>query len=262
VSEPRKASDVLLDLEAKVDKLIGLTEAQNLNAKILSNKLNEVMTALSKQSSGPGKITVEAVNTKPTSPLQNFQPMDPERQVPIFAEAKLPETDSPQGFRRTSRPETFSGDTVIPVVQEESSSRFPPQIIKGGPPPGRGPGSEVTVPLPQAPPKQTAVPQKSTNKAALVQNAIPVHQRVVDKNGKSIFLANVEVTDLSNAQSTFKTRTNGTGKWMASLAVGAYRVTIKKQESLNKDKTALEAIQDIQIDGKVSPLELHTLIIK
>jgi hypothetical protein len=267
VSEQRKASEILLELENKLDKLIGLIETQNFNSRILSNKLNELMTLLGNQSISAGKITMEAVNTAPknlATPLQNFQPTDTERQIPIFAEAKLPETNSPQGFRRTSRPETFSGEEMtLDQPKEPETMKFPVQIPKGGPPPGRSASPEVTAPMPTV--KQALPSQKPTNKpdkSVLVQNAIPVHQRILDKNGKSIFLADVEIMDLSNGQPIHKTRTNGTGKWMASLGVGAYRVTIRKQESLSKDKTALEAIQDIQVDGQQSPLELKMLIIK
>jgi len=262
VTEQRKASDVLLDLETKIDKLISLTEAQNLNARILSNKLNDVMTALSKQSAVVAKPTVEAVNVVPaimTSPLQKFQPLDPERQIPIYSETRLPETNSPQGFRRTARPETFAGEdkTAEPVAP-----KFPVQLPKGAPPPGRGPMSEVTAPMPPVKAAPQQKPANKTLKSPLVQNAIPVYQRIVDKNGKSIFLADVEVTDLSSGQPIHKTRTNGTGKWMASLGVGAYRVVIRKRENSTADKSALEAIQDIQVDGQHSPLELQTLIIK
>lgn len=263
MSEQRKASEILLDLESKLDKLISLTESQGLSNRILSNKLNEVMTALSKQASSPGKITVEAVNaTVPTTPLKSFQPIDPERQISIFAETKLPETDSPKGFRRTSRPETFSEANASPAIppQPQQVPKFPVQMVKGGPPPGREVTPEAIVSLP----KPVVPPQAPTNKpvkAPLAQNAVPVHQRVVDKNGKSIFLADVEVVDAASGQPVHKTRTNGTGKWMASLGVGAYRVAIRKREGLNKDKAALEAIQDIQVDGEKSPLELQTLII-
>jgi hypothetical protein len=61
-------------------------------------------------------------------------------------------------------------------------------------------------------------------------------------------------------QMSFKTRTNGTGKWMASLALGNYRVTIRKHDSATNTK--LEATQDIQVDGTQSPLELQALIIR
>jgi hypothetical protein len=252
MTEQRKATEILLELEAKVDNLISLTKSQGLIFQILSNKLNDMMANLDKRSMG-GKITVEAV-TKPqvaVSPLQNFQPVDPERQIPVFAQTKLPETNAPEGFRRTSRPETFSDG-------QEASVKFPVQIPKAGPPPGREAAPEVTVNFPQVPPpaKPTTKPAKTT----LVQNAIPIQQRIVNKNGNSIFLADVEITDMSSGQIVHKTRTTGNGKWMASLPIGAYRVNIKKRESLSKE--ALEAIQDVQVRGDVSPLELQTLIIK
>jgi hypothetical protein len=47
---------------------------------------------------------------------------------------------------------------------------------------------------------------------------------------------------------------------MASLPIGAYRVLIRKRESLTKEK--LEAAQDIQVDGSQSPLDLPIMIIK
>ena len=261
MSEQRKATDVLVELETKIDNLVSLTKAQGLNFQILSNKLNEVMAALSKQAAG--KITVEAVAKPqmPTSPLQNFQPIDPERQIPVFAEAKLPETNAPQGFRRSSRPETFSGQTQ---GEPEPLVNFPVQIPKNGPPPGRGPAAEaMSAPLPPLPTAKQPPTQKTTPKtvkATLVQNAVPVQQRVVNKTGSSIFLADVEVTDMSSGQVVHKTRTAGNGKWMASLGIGAYRVVIRKRESVSKE--ALEAIQDVQVDGSQSPLELQTLIIK
>lgn len=254
MSELRKASEVLLDLESKIDSLIGLVKTQDLNIKILSNKLKEIID--NKPVSSP-KSTITAVNTAPSptaaSPLENFQPVDPERQIPVFAESKLPETNSPQGFRRTARPDTYSDGN------EQDTPKFPVQIPRQAPP-GREAVSEVVAPLP--PVKQTGSikgPIKPA-KTILVQNAIPVYQRVVDKNGKSIFLADVELTDLSSGDIIHKTRTNGTGKWMASLSIGTYRVSIKKRENVNKP--ALEAIQDVQVQGDTSPLELQTLIIK
>lgn len=269
MSEQRKATEVLLSLESKIDTLINLIVSESLNAKILSNKLNEVMTtltALTKQANSPNKITVEAVNTIPkiiTTPIQNFQPTDPERQIPIFADAKLPETDNPQGFRRTSRPETFIDEKV-------EDNKFPVQLPKGAPqnmpqgsqqskpPPGRSEGPEVISPTIKQ--SSSYKQENKRNKTPLVQNAIPVHQRIVDKSGKSIFLADVELTDLTTGELIHKTRTNGTGKWMATLSVGDYKVVIKKRESL--DKTALEAIQDVHVKGDESPLELQTLIIR
>ena len=39
-NEPRKATDVLLELEAKINLLLDIVRSQDLNIKVLSNKLN------------------------------------------------------------------------------------------------------------------------------------------------------------------------------------------------------------------------------
>ena len=265
-NEPRKASEVLLELETKIDSLTSLVKAQSFANQLLSNKITDLIQSLTKQQqSAPPQIRAEAVNTlprAPISPLHTFQSADPERQIPIPAESKLPETNEPHGFRRTSRPESFAGDDAY-LGQQGSNIKMPTQMPKG-PPPGRGLEAEVVIPK-QAPKQQVQQPAQPQNqqpipKQSVIQNAVPVVQRAVNGDGKPLFLADVEIVDMSTFQPVTKTRTNGTGKWMASLGAGAYRVTIRKKGGTNSDK--VEAVQDIQVDGTQSPLELKTIIIK
>lgn len=255
---PRKASDIVSECLSKINQLLAIIQAQDLNIKVLSNKLNDVMQLLEKQAASPQKITVEAVSAMPPqSVFQKSMPFDPERQVPISAHDTLPVDNSPNGFRRTSRPETFEGDhAYLPQSFSQVHPKYPVQV-PNQPPPGREqPPAEIIVPSQEKP----AAPKKEKVATAPVQNAIPVMQRIVDRSGKSIFLADVEIVDHNTAEAVFKTRTNGTGKWMASLGPGKYRVTIRKGASMSKDK--MEAVQDIQIDGSQSPLELQTMICK
>jgi hypothetical protein len=295
--EPRKATDVLLGVESKMNELLDLARAQDLVIKILSNKLNDVISRLDKQQAAPQKIIVETVQTpsKSSNP-PSFPSMpagDPGRTIPVTAEMALPQSDTPQGFRRNSRPETYAPKTVPPMpVQPPQQaaklgdeppppSKYPVQLppnstlrTQASAPPGRGPGSEVVT----VPPEANQIPGNKKGRAGSVvapsqphgsppmagvdqaQGQIPVRQRCVDKNGKSIFLADVEVVDMTTAQPILKTRTNGAGTWMASLGIGNYRVTIRKRENVTKEK--IEAVQDIQIDGSVPKLELPMLIIK
>lgn len=281
--EPRKATDVLLDVESKVDTLLGIVRSQDLVIKVLSNKLNDVVARLDKQQAGPPRITVETVQSPPPPSIvppgfTNIPAGDPERTIPFLAESKLPQTQTPQGFRRNSRPETYAKDkqpAQPPDIQ--MPVQMPPNMRPGAgnAPPGRGNGQEVVMP-PQAtaplkrgqsvvmPPQQSAPPMNQApepeEQFPPSTGQIPVTQRCVDKNGKSIFLANVEIVDLSTGQNIFKGRTNATGKWMASLGIGGYRVTIRKLESVTKEK--IEAVQDITVDGSKSRVELPMLIIK
>lgn len=270
MTEPRKATDIILELEQKVDALLNIVRTQDLNLKIISNKLNTVTEALEKKEPAAGpRITAESV--RPTNHTQ--QPT-----IPVTSEASLPLESEPKGFRRTSRPETFAGDDAYLKPQASTVNlKYPVQLPEGAqqgqvapgmrPPPGRGPEAgpakpaEVVVPKAQTPSKQEPVPQERPKAATqIIQNAIPIQQRVVNAHGKSLFLADVEIINLSTMTSVTKTRTNGTGKWMTSLGVGQYRVIIKKMDSATKE--VMEVTQDVDIDGSQSPLELQTIIIK
>lgn len=231
-NEPRKASDIIISLESKVESLLEIVKNLDFSMKLLSNKLNDLAANSHKQEILQPRIVVES-----------------EKSVFISKEDTLPSETSPKGFRRTSRPETFGEDRTFNKTQEVKV--LPKKQV-----------SEIIVPTQVT---QIFEQPKVSNKSdfregELVQNAIPVSQRIVDKTGKSVFLAAVEIIDLSTNQTVFKNRTTGTGKWMASLAVGNYRVIVKKLESLTKEK--IEITQEISIDGTKSPYELQTMIMK
>ena len=146
-------------------------------------------------------------------------------------------------------------------------------VSPDAPPPGRGPGLEIPAAKQQQPTKTKGgavmpVPQQQAPADDGIpafpsygeQNQIPVTQRCVDKNGKSIFLAGVSIINIDSGQSVFQGRTSGTGKWSAPLSIGSYRVTVSKQGSSIREK--IEAVQDVHVDGSKSPLDLPRMIIK
>lgn len=237
--EPRKATEILSDLEGKIDYLIAYTKTQDHSIKILSNKLNEI---LSKNNTyvpiqPPPQFKIESVDT--SGQLQKIKEIDSDKQIPISSEFNLPIENSPKGFRRTSRPETYAGDDQFLEKPQTKQNKITPK-------------SEVIVPQNFIDKKNEPVPP--IQKSELMQNAVPVSQRVVDKNGKSVFLADVEIIDLSTNTNICKTRTSGTGKWVAALGVGNYKILIRKRESLTKQ--SIESIQEINVDGATSPYEL------
>ena len=232
----RKASDVLLDLEAKIDNLLNLVKSLDLNLKVLSNKINNISDRIGSGGvvSSKQSITIEAAGVKNAPPQFNnsFMPINARNLIPITGGETIAVENNPVGFLRTSRPETFVGsDPVVPAP----------------------PNNEAIVPSKEA---SIDIPKEKINK----KGGTPVIQRVVDENGKSIFLADVEVLD-STGEQVHKTRTNGVGRWSASLTEGKYKVVIRKLESMTKER--LESVQNIVIDGlSSSPFELKTLIIK
>jgi len=237
--EPRKASDVLLELESKIDTLMSIVRTQDLNIKILSNKLNTLIEKSDKLPI-PGAVVstprIEAVTSPP--------------QV-ILSEEPLPIEKEPNGFRRTSRPETYAKNEVKPAIQTVTP-KFPMQIPK------LNNTAEIIVNKPDTEIKP--LDKNNESKVAPPQNTIPIQQRIVDKNGKSMFMADVEIIDTETKQTFSKIKTSAVGKWMASLPIGKYKVFIRKRESINKEM--MEIIQDINVDGSKSPLELPMAIIK
>lgn len=214
--ENRKATDVILDLEAKVDALLSIIRAQDLNIKLISNKLNSILVLL--ENTKAPQYAMEA-------PKSN--------DIKISSENNILTDNAPKGFKRGSRTENLPE---------------PPKQIK----------------ITQDKPQEIIVPNKPEQAKQEEQihniNKIPVIQRVVDGKGSSIFLADVEIFQLDTGKSISKTRTNGTGKWMASLLTGDYKVIINKRDAMTKEKVKTEQI--IRIDGNSSTVELKTLIIK
>lgn len=273
MNEPRKATDILLELESKIEVLLNTVRSQDLNIKVISNKLNKVMEGLEKQQvAASQKITVEAVQHHPApnqaAVLFGQVPnnTDPERNVVVTAESKLPVEEGPKGFRRTSRPESYSDEKVfrsrevLPLPPPPVAT--PPDNPKANrPPPGRSVGEVVTAQIPA--PKNKAAPAPNAPKVATeaeTHGIVPVEQRVVDRNGKSVFLADVEIIDVATGEQVSKSRTTATGKWMAALPLGNYKVIIRKLESLTREK--IESVQTIKVDGSEAPLRLQMIIIK
>lgn len=237
MSEQRKATDVLLDLETKIDLLMSMIRNQDLNIKILSNKLNELLKNNSNTVSNNFPNAVSEVKNG------GFTIEAETKQIPILAEHNVPVDYSPTGFRRTSRPETYSGDNAVLKPKK--------------------PQKEAEIIVPKEAEKNVIKDDQSNpvnQQKQSTENAVPIIQRVVDRNGKSIFLADVEVFNIETSEKVQKTRTNGAGKWTASLMPGQYRVVLSKRDPVTKGK--LENTQDLVVDGTIVPLELKMLTLK
>ena len=239
-NEPRKASDILLDLENKVSALLKAIQSQNFTISLLSNKLNSIIAKLDNKlvsdavpATEVPQFKVEAGNTYPS---QNML-INPEDTLP------LEESPNTNGFRRTSRPETYAGNAGM-------SQPFIQVPIK----------NDVIVPKPPTDLVELKQEPLIQSRKTGGPNAVSVSQRIVDRSGKSVFLANVEIIDLATNNSVDKTKTNGAGKWSSSLVPGEYRVFVRKREALTKEK--VEIIQEISVDGIKSNLELKMMIIK
>lgn len=188
------------------------------------------------------KITMEAVNTLPVQPSN----LDMTKNVMVNADVNLTVDNSPQGFRRTSRPETFTADKSSPR-EEEATIKMPIQV------PRSTGGSEIVAP-------KDSKEELKQQKVDRSNSFIPVQQKVLDAKGKSLFLVDIEVTDLSNNKVVHKTRTKPTGKWDGSLPVGEYQVTMKRV--IDNTNIPKSHYIKVSIDGSSSKVQLPDYIFK
>lgn len=207
--QPRKASDIILSLEAKMDKMMALHATLDLNLKVLSNKMTEMMRTMNTTDniSMPQNIptaTATAIDTFP-----NYE--GPQEITISSSENQKTVEKEPVGFRRTSRPETF--DRVSEPTEGVDMGR-----------------------------------------------KISVVQRIVDKTGKAIFAAGIEVIEHNSREKIWSGRSDAIGKYRCRVLPGTYQIVIKKQDNITKEK--IELSQNIIVDGHKDIIELPILIAK
>jgi hypothetical protein len=267
---PRTASQVILELEAKVDNLTDLVKSQNFANQLLSNNITELIQLVKTMNVSSSQTSrtpsAEAVDFIPQ--IQSFQQQrhnleqqDPDRYMPIFAENKILDVKDMLVPRRTSRPD---GDKVVnspsPPPKQDEEMEFRPYAPKAPTVAKQVSQQKIQQPVIQQTQQPVQQPVQQNNKF-VVQNAVPIIQRVVDGNGKSQFLAEVEIVNADTSKLALKTKTNASGKWVASLSPGNYQVVIRKKGNGGNIKD-LQAVQTIPIDGSVSPLEIKTITVK
>lgn len=247
--DDRKASDILLDIELKIEQLINMVRAHDLNMKLISNKLNNLLNESSKTSFN-GNLPRPSAMTDNGFSTHFSETFNTPESIKYNPEQALPIVEKPSGFRRTSRPDTYdaAGDSKsdlnkdTSIINEHMSSTIFNDLKDN-----------------------TLAKDNKLEDEVVFQDyenlsKIPVIQRVVDRSGKSVFLAEVEIINPENGSTELKTRTNGVGKWQASLQPGKYKIKINKRESLTKEK--IELIQTVVIDSKSGKQELPMVIVK
>lgn len=225
----RTATDVLLKLEADMIKMSQINQSLSFNLQIISNKLNKLISMLQVDVANEN-------NSNDPKPFISGQPTSPLTQANITtSQIVLDEDLAPIGSRRHQRSES----NIKPQVE------FKDYENKNAPTPNT---EENITELSKVLPKKSMQNEK-----------IPLIQRVVDKNGKALFMAEIEILNTQSNITEYKTRTNGVGKWQASLSPGEYKVVVRKRGISTKDN--IEVLQNLTVDTSINK-ELPTLIIK
>lgn len=87
------------------------------------------------------------------------------------------------------------------------------------------------------------------------EKQVSVQQKIVDSDGKNVFMAKVEIFD-EQGNLAKQTKTNQTGKWLAQLLPGRYSVTITKAGTATK--SPVESTYSVLIPVQETNCELDT----
>lgn len=242
---------MILSLKSTLDLILNYCKSQELNLKILSNKINLLNEKLLNNPvhSSPGKATIEPADFV----VQHADRQNNSKEIRISPDFNLSVDSAPQGPRRTSRQDDSDFEDYSKTNTMAEPTEHPLSQSK-----------KVFKPIENVE-KKESVNDNSNNvefkhpKLTLAES-VQVTQRVLGKSNNSLFLAEVEVRSAENDELVHRTRTNGIGKWVGTLSPGKYRVTIKKMGGAGKE--VLKVSQDIQIDGIKSLVDLPELHIK
>lgn len=220
-NDNRRASDILLDLESKIITLISAVASLNTAVNTLSNRINK-NSNIKNDLEEPKEQQKFSVEAADVIPKL------------IKAEAALPVTSNPLGIRRGARAENYAGEKQFETEQKEVSNFRP------------------ALPKPEVVENQQPIQQD--------KGTITVTQRVVNGEGKSLFLADVAIVDNITGKQMRKLKTNASGSWTTTLNPSSYLIKIKKIDpALNK---VFESSQIVEVHGTSNPLNLSPHILR
>lgn len=224
----RKATDVLLELEAKIDNILALLKSQDFNLKLLSNKISTIESSL-KDNTPKYQISSE---DKFVDDSKEEDLVDPEFSI------------LQENFPATNRRGTRNDISPYPAQKQKKESSIAEVIVNPSPKIINKNNNEFDF--------------KEYDDSLRPDAQIPVNQKLVDSKGKAVYLADVEIRNIKSNK-VDKTRTNMRGIWMYPLAIGTYEVTIYKKELSSNNKKQIK--QKLVVDGTQAPLNLEETII-
>jgi hypothetical protein len=230
MTEPRKASDILLALETEIRSLKGIVNLQDSILKMIlgnCNKTNAILEALIDVQQMPTELRA-SIKSKFFTPEQPSEAIAIDPGFPIEVEREF------KGQRRINRPanapSTKASNADIEFKDYMASrKKSAPEEFK----------------------PKVAEPVKSEKK-------VPVSQRVQDNSNKDLFMAEINLFS-SDGSPVLKTRTNPMGKWQAQLPPGKYTVKVSKMDTALQKK--IEGEQNITVGNSNSTIILPTLIV-
>lgn len=214
----RKISDILLSLEEKIVMLAKTISASDMNNKLILDRLNKLVNQGIQENKNMEERQISSV-----SPLLEIS------QVPTAARKQpLGQQVAPS---IVSTPSPHIPGAFKPTVSKISSST----------------AKDI---------KKNKEPEEDEEiKKIPTTSKIPVGQCIVDNEKRSIFMADVIITNVASSEVVARVKTTAVGKWQAYLPIGSYSVKVSKitdPNTMNK----IEFTQQIEVLPGMKSLQL------
>lgn len=223
MTEERKATDILLSIEADVKEILGYVRNGDLKDKIILERLRLLTEASTVQGPKPDQFGYTWKEDTHTG--------EP------FAVREQPKTPPVAPAKPSMFESTPLKDKIRKAMEEASNAQDDIQFTDLS--------AETT----------QSGKRRGTRVQTNAEKQISVQQRIVDSESKNIFMAKVEIFDESNTP-VKQTKTNQAGKWFAQLLPGQYQVVLSKAGTATKP--AISITYDVEITDQDSNCELQT----
>ena len=222
--EKRSATDILLSIEAKLSELDGRIK----NTEFLHKTIMKKLTILTQQNK---ETPANQPKPIPTAPVvinkDNFETRpSTDNFSKIAAQHGIMVDEGGSGTLINQKPQSPLKPSSDDLV--ETKARSSP--VRGQ----RGPVSD---------------------------KKYPVSQVLTHENDRPLFLANVEIMNSEGTDVISKTRTNATGRWLATLAPGSYQVHVLKNFPPDSGRESIDTSYKIDVVPSDGPTELNSLLI-
>lgn len=233
MNEIRKASDIILSLEEKINKLQAQNVLYDKTLKMILDQSNKIISLFEILSE------TNIFNDEQKQSIKNKIYLNNREAIQLTSPPKIDVETSFDGTRRISRgSEKDNKATNADITfQEYLEKRHKEKNAQ---------------PLPETDKKNNSKPLNINEKK------IPVVQRVQDNNKKDLFMAEVNIFSESGEQ-ILKAKTNAMGKWQGQLFPGRYKIKITKMDTATQKK--IEGEQHIIVSNTDSSLILNNFII-
>lgn len=242
----RSATDILLDIEARLGTLEKRQQNSENLLKILLARLNAALNGTAQPAQVQPQVQPQ-VQQQPPQPVRTPQPV-----TGVVNKDNFDTRPKTSRFSEAAANHGLDVEEDIEVVDPFESQHIDDEIVARPIPPVVKQADHDT--LIEAPSRGNSRgqrgPKTKSTKCSVSQD--------LSRDDSPVFLANVELLD-ENGTLVNQTRTNTKGRWMMALAPGSYQVHVLKRFPPDSGKKPIDVTYPIVIPPSDKPLELSPL---